>query len=108
MPEPTTATEMCSPPHRDMAEDLIRFINDVLPEIHAGQKQRLQVDRDTCLFESGLIDSMGILHLMAFIERKTGRKIPPRMVVMKHFRSVEAICQAFDRSPGESCDNDDN
>jgi len=108
MPEPTTTTEQYSPSRRDMAEELIRFINDVLPEVHAGQKQRLQVDRFTCLFESGLIDSLGILHLMAFVERTTGRKIAPRMVVMKHFRTVEAICRAFDYTSGQSSDNDDD
>jgi acyl carrier protein len=102
--EPTTTSERHIFPEGDMADALIGFINDVLPEIHAGVAQRPHVDRHTCLFESGLIDSMGILHLMAFVERTTGRKIPPRMVVMKHFRTVEAICQAFGRSPGEAHD----
>jgi len=91
-------------PSSDMADMLIDFVNDVLPEIHAGMPQRPHVDRQTCLFESGLIDSLGILHLMAFVERTTGRKIPPRMVVMKHFRTIEAICHAFGRPPGEAHD----
>ena len=106
MPEPITATARRTLPHADMADELIRFINDVLPEIHAGLRQQPHVDRHTCLFESGLIDSLGILHLMAFVERTTGRKIPPRMVVMKHFRTVDAICQAFGHSPGEQRDTD--
>jgi acyl carrier protein len=104
--EPTTAANHREPPSGDMAAELIRFINEALPEIHAGLRERPHVDRHTCLFESGLIDSLGILHLMAFVEQATGRKIPPRMVVMKHFRTVEAICQAFGHSPGELCDSD--
>jgi len=108
MRETTTANERCLPPRCDMAVALIRFINDVLPEIHTGLRERPHIDRHTCLFESGLIDSLGILHLMAFVEKTTGRKIPPRMVVMKHFRTVEAICRTFGNPPGEPCDADDD
>jgi len=106
MREMTTTGERSISPRGDMADELIRFINEVLPEIHAGLRGRPHIDRNTCLFESGLIDSLGILHLMAFVERTIGRKIPPRMVVMKHFRTVEAICQAFGNSLGESRDTD--
>jgi acyl carrier protein len=106
MLDSTRATDRCTLPGRDMADELIHFINDLLPEIHAGLRERPKVDRYTCLFESGLIDSLGILHLMAFVEKTTGQRIPPRMVVMKHFRTVEAICQAFGNSSGESRDAD--
>jgi acyl carrier protein len=102
----TTAPQRNEPPTAEMAAELIRFINEVLPEIHSGLRERPHIDQHTCLFESGLIDSLGILHLMAFVERATGRKIPPRMVVMKHFRTVEAICQAFGHAPGEHGDRD--
>ena len=91
---------------RDLANELIRYINEVLPEIHARLTVRPYVDRHTCLFESGLIDSLGILHLMAFVEKTTGRKIPPRMVVMKHFRTVDAICSAFGQPQEESNESD--
>ena len=47
------------------------------------------------MFETGLIDSLAILHLMAFVEQFTGRPVPPRMVVMKHFRTVQAIAETF-------------
>src|SRR5262245_47185185 len=55
MLDSTLATEHCIPPRGDMADELIRFINEVLPEIHAGLTQQPHVDRHTCLFESGLI-----------------------------------------------------
>jgi acyl carrier protein len=74
---------------------LIRFINEILPEIHQPLKVRLQVSRSTLLFESGLIDSLAILHLIGFVEKATGRPVPPRKVVMKFFRSVENIAQSF-------------
>jgi len=81
---------------------LVHFLNEVLPRIRGNPRERLDVDGTTPLFESGLIDSLAIVHLIAFVERTTGRMIPPRLVVMKHFRCVDAICGAF--GPGEQAD----
>jgi acyl carrier protein len=96
-----------NPESGDLAAALIGFIHDELPKVHARTPAGLQIDRETLLFESGLIDSLAILHLMAVVERWTGRKIPPRMVVMKHFRSIDAICRAFAQPTGEHCDAND-
>ena len=82
-----------SPQH--FSADLVQFINEVLPTLHAPLREPPSVDAETPLFESGLIDSLAILHLIAYVERATGRTIPPRMVVMKHFRTVAAICESF-------------
>ena len=76
-------------------ERLVSFINETLPDLHSRLKTRPQVDRQTPLFESGLIDSLAILHVLAFVERSTGRPIPPRLVDMRHFRTVAAIGEAF-------------
>ena len=75
--------------------DLISFINERLPEIHTKIKSSPRVDGTTLLFEMGLIDSLAILHLIAYVECVTGNAIPPRKVVMKYFRTVDAICAAF-------------
>jgi acyl carrier protein len=53
------------------------------------------VTSDTALFESGLIDSLAILNLIALVEQWTERPVPPRMVVMKHFRTINAIVDTF-------------
>jgi acyl carrier protein len=75
--------------------DLVQFINETVPSLHAPLKSPPNVTVDTPLFETGLIDSLAILHLIAYVERATGQAIPPRMVVMKHFRTVQAICDSF-------------
>jgi acyl carrier protein len=80
-------------------KDLLRFINAGLSESGSKRQQFPEVDGATLLFESGLIDSLAIIRLIAFVERATGREIPPRLVVMKHFRTVDAICSTF--GPGE-------
>ena len=87
-PEPLTNSER-------FRTALIEFINDALPELDRRPRQRWRVEPETPLFETGLIDSLAILHLMAFVEQFTGRPVPPRMVVMKHFRTVQAIAEAF-------------
>jgi len=72
---------------------LLEFINVRLPELRE-LKNRPDVDGATPLFE-GVIDSLGILHLIAFVEKGTGRKIPTKMVTMDRFRTVDAICESF-------------
>ena len=74
---------------------LCAFINHELPVRHANLHTDPGVSAETPLFATGLIDSMGILHLIAFVEDVTGRAIPPEQVVMKHFASVSAIAQTF-------------
>lgn len=93
MPDVTAAPPLT--PRRQMAADLVQFINEVLPEIHSRLPAKPNVDEETLLFDSGLIDSLAILHLIAFVERATGQPIPPRKVVMKHFRTIAAICESF-------------
>jgi acyl carrier protein len=53
------------------------------------------VDEDSYLFDDGLIDSLKILQLIAFVEVETGRAIPDAEVVMEHFRSVRTIAHRF-------------
>jgi acyl carrier protein len=58
------------------------------------------IDTDTYLFADGLIDSLKILQLVAFVERATGRPVSEREIVMKHFRSVRAIVSHFWHADG--------
>jgi acyl carrier protein len=69
---------------------LLQFVNDSLLG-DSGAK----VDVDTPLFEDGWLDSLKILQLIAFLELKSGRKIPDELIVMDRFRTVEVIAQGF-------------
>jgi acyl carrier protein len=55
----------------------------------------ISVDGDTPLFETGLVDSMAILELVAFVEEATGRTISARQVHLKNFGTIDRICDAF-------------
>jgi acyl carrier protein len=70
--------------------DLVSFINTTLVPQGKGA-----VSAETQLFEEGLINSIKILDLMAFVEKALGEKIPDRLVVMKNFRSARAITSTF-------------
>jgi acyl carrier protein len=78
-----------------LKDDLLGFINESLPRILGKPHELPDADSSTLLFETGLIDSLAIVQLIAFVERATGRRIPSRMVVMKYFRTVDAICETF-------------
>jgi acyl carrier protein len=59
------------------------------------QNRGASIDENSYLFDDGLIDSLKILQLIAFVEIETGRSIPDVEVVMEHFRSVRAIAHRF-------------
>jgi acyl carrier protein len=80
--------------------DLIAFGLSSRRRSHAA----VHVDADTPLFESGLVDSLAILELIAFVEQATGRAIPARQVQMKHFGTINRICAAFWHEQPEVCD----
>jgi acyl carrier protein len=75
---------------------LLRFINT---ELLGGSN--LTIDANSALFEDGIIDSLKILHLLAFIESAIGRAIPDEEIVMKHFRSVRVIAERFAERHGQ-------
>jgi acyl carrier protein len=76
-------------------EALIAFIIGPLARHRGLALKAGAVGLHTPLFSDGLIDSIGILDLIAFIEAATGRLIPTHMVDMKNFRSVHSISEAF-------------
>jgi acyl carrier protein len=78
----------------EFAAALLDFINVRLPQMRE-LKFSPEVDGATPLFESGPIDSLGILHLIEFVEKAIGRPIPTKLVTMRHFRTVDAICETF-------------
>ena len=71
-------------------EKLLKFVND---DLLAGFDKKAGVD--TPLFDDGWIDSLKILHLIAFVEIQSGRRIPDELIVMDRFRTVGEIARNF-------------
>jgi acyl carrier protein len=59
----------------------------------------VEVDEHTPLFETGLIDSIRVLHLIAWTERATGRRIPDEMIRLDRFRNPAQIADTFAENP---------
>lgn len=73
-----------------LAQALVAFVRD---DLLKGRD--VAIDPDTYLFEEGIVDSLGILRLIAFLELRLGRPIADSEVVMEHFRTVGAIDRRF-------------
>lgn len=80
---------------KGFADALCHFINCELPAYHSKVRANPEVNPQTPLFAHGLIDSMAILHVIAFVEDLSGKPIPTEKVVMKHFQTVAAITETF-------------
>lgn len=69
-----------------MSDAIINFIQDQLID---DSDITLSVEDD--LLGSGLIDSIGIMKLIGFIESEFEVKVPPEDMVIEHFMTVEDI-----------------
>ena len=70
-----------------MHEELIKYLTeDIL-------NNRMQISADEDLLGSGLVDSMGMMRFIAFIEKRCDFKVPPEDLVIENFMSVDVIVE---------------
>lgn len=50
------------------------------------------------LMERGVLDSLGLMNLIAFIEENTGIRIPDAEVMLENFETINAIVTTVDRT----------
>ena len=67
---------------------LMDFIKN---DIMRNRNAKLSEDED--LLSSGILDSLGILQLVAFIEKSFGIRIPDEDVVFDNFQSLNAMAE---------------
>ena len=77
-------------PLNSAVKSLLKFVNE---DLLAGSQEK--VAPDTALFDEGRIDSLKILRLIAFLEVRSGKKIPDELIVMDRFRTIETIAKNF-------------
>ena len=75
----------------DFERRLVDFVNGALLKSGRGPA----VDVETLLFESGAIDSLRILDVLAFIEKTLAIKVPDKAVRLQNFRSIRVIAHFF-------------
>lgn len=49
------------------------------------------VDDDEMLLSDGVVDSLGMIRLVSFIEESFDIEIPPQDLTIQHFRSINTI-----------------
>ena len=64
-------------------------------DLHAAGVDGEPLTADDYLFETGRIDSLKILQLIAFVERWTGTPIAEPDIVMANFRTIRTIADRF-------------
>ena len=62
-----------------------------------GEDRRLSITDKTPLIEDGIIDSMGLMQIVGFLEERTGVRVPDDEVTPDNFETVEAIDRLVDR-----------
>ena len=70
---------------------MIEIILDHIRMQLLGGREDVQLTSKDDLLEIGLIDSMGMMSLIAFIENRFKIKIPPQEMTIKNFKTIEAI-----------------
>jgi acyl carrier protein len=80
----------------DAREDIRRFIRD---ELLSGDGST-PIEDDTPLFE-GIIDSIGLIDLVGFLESRFGIQIGDEDFSNENFRTIEAIEQLVSRRAAE-------
>lgn len=71
--------------HDLLSRDLVAFID---AEVSAGFEP---VEPDTDLMMTGLVDSLGVVLIVDWIENRLGIKVDPGDVVLENFISVDAM-----------------
>jgi 2-hydroxymuconate-semialdehyde hydrolase len=69
-----------------MKEELIEYIKKEFVD-----DPDAEIDENTPLISSGLIDSLSIVSLVAFIDKKYGVKIPDEKGTVENFETVTKI-----------------
>ncbi|MFL5896882.1 MAG: acyl carrier protein [Solirubrobacterales bacterium] len=71
----------------DFATAIEKFLSTEL----AGAPELVEVQRDTDLLAADLIDSLGIMELVKFLEARFGIAVADEDLVPENFRSIDAI-----------------
>lgn len=69
-------------------------MNDQIKHFIAGElagQPTLIIGDDEDLLLSGLVDSLGVVRLIAFLEEQTGLSIPPGEITIENFGTVGAM-----------------
>ena len=62
------------------------------------------LEGDENLLADGMVDSLGMLRLVAYIEDVSGIKVPPQDFIIDNFRTLDVLCAYLERSTADNGD----
>ena len=82
---------MTAPLYKDKMESNQEIIINYIQVNLLGRKGAIELSPEDDLLGSGLLDSMGVMRLVGFVEETFNIKIPPEDIVIENFMDVNAI-----------------
>ena len=73
-----------------MNEEIIAYIKNEL-----NTEPTLEINSFDDLLESGVVDSLGMMRLILFLEKQSKRRVPAKDMTLDNFRTVEKIANYF-------------
>lgn len=73
-----------------MNEKIITYIKNELTA-----KPLEEIDSNDNLLESGILDSMGMMKLILFLEKQSKKRVPAEDMTLDNFKTVEKIASYF-------------
>lgn len=68
------------------------IMTEVNPDLHLQH-----LDDEEALIESGIVDSLGVLKIMAFLDETFGIDLSSEEVKLENFRDVRTICALIEK-----------
>ena len=70
---------------------MLKYLKEEL--LHNSETTELSIEDD--LLGSGLMDSLSLMRMVAFLEERFATRIPPEDLVIENFETVSAIATYF-------------
>ena len=83
----------------DLRAQLCAFINDTV-----SLDPDVPVAPDTDLLLTGLVDSLGVVQIVSWMEQELGIAVEPTDVVLEHFQTVDAMAEFVEGRRAQASD----
>jgi acyl carrier protein len=75
-----------------MRDELLAFVND-----DVNLDPSVEIVGDTDLLLTGLVDSVGVIEIVGWLEDEVGVEVEPTEVVLANFQTVDAMIALVER-----------
>ena len=81
-------------------DDLKRQIKEFIMTEVAPELELTEIDDDEPLIESGIVDSLGVLRIMAFLDESFDIDLSSGEIRLENFKDVRTICAVVQEQVG--------